>query len=71
MLISFLLLWSFDIVQGLGFRALVGHVVMLSIVAAFGAGAGRLLVGDGSDADGSDANASDADGSDGAVPVGA
>ena len=66
LLISFLLLWSFDIVQGLGFRALVGHVVMLSIVAAFGAGAGRLLVGDGSDVDGSDANASDA-----AVPVGA
>lgn len=48
LLISYVLLWSFDIVQGLGLRALVGHVVMLGVVAAFGAAAGRLLVGGGS-----------------------
>jgi len=50
LLVSYVLLWSFDIVEGLGFRALVGHVVMLGLVAAFGAAAARILVGDGSDA---------------------
>ncbi len=48
LLVSFLLLWSFDVVDGLGARALIGHIVMLAVVAAFGAAAGRLLVGDGS-----------------------
>jgi len=50
LLVSYVLLWSFEIVEGLGFRALVGHVVMLGVVAAFGAAAARILVGDGSDA---------------------
>ena len=50
LLVSYVLLWSFDLVEGLGFRALVGHVVMLGVVAAFGAAAARILVGDGSDA---------------------
>ena len=48
LLVSYVLLWSLDIVQGLGPRALVGHVVMLGVVAAFGAAAGRILVGGGS-----------------------
>ncbi len=48
LLVSYGLLWSFDTVHGLGLRALVGHVVMLGVVAAFGAAAGRVLVGDGS-----------------------
>ena len=48
LLVSYALLWSFDLVQGLGVRALVGHVVMLGVVAAFGAAAGRVLVGGGS-----------------------
>jgi putative integral membrane protein (TIGR02587 family) len=48
LLVSYVLLWSLDIVQGLGLRALVGHVVMLGVVAAFGAAAGRILVGGGS-----------------------
>ena len=47
--VTYLLLWSFDIVEGLGFRALVGHIVMLGVVAAFGAAAARVLVGDGSE----------------------
>ncbi len=50
LLVSYVLLWSFDLVEGLGFRALVGHVVMLGVVATFGAAAARILVGDGSDA---------------------
>ena len=49
LLVTFLLLWSFDIVEGLGFRALVGHIVMLGVVAAFGAAAARILVGDGTE----------------------
>jgi putative integral membrane protein (TIGR02587 family) len=48
LLVSFGLLWSFDLVGGLGVRALIGHVVMLGVVASFGAAAGRTLVGDGS-----------------------
>lgn len=48
LLVAFLLLWSFDLVEGLGLRALIGHVVMLAVVAALGAAAGRLLVGHGS-----------------------
>lgn len=48
LLVSYVLLWSLDIVQGLGVRALIGHVVMLGVVAAFGAAAGRVLVGGGS-----------------------
>ncbi len=49
LLVTYLLLWSFDIVEGLGFRALVGHIVMLGVVAAFGAAAARILVGDGTE----------------------
>ena len=51
LLVSFVLLWSFDLVEGLGVRALIGHVVMLGVVAAFGAATGRTLVGDGSESD--------------------
>jgi len=45
LIVSFLLLWSFGLTDGLGLRALAGTVVMLSVVATFGAEAGRLLVG--------------------------
>ncbi len=51
LLVAFVLLWSFDLTDGLGLRALIGHIVMLGVVAAFGASAGRTLVGDGSESD--------------------
>ena len=47
LLVTLVLLWTFGLVDGLGLRALAGHVVMLGIVAAFGAAAGRTLVGGG------------------------
>lgn len=45
LIVSVVLLWSFGLTDGLGPRAQVGTVVMLSVVATFGASAGRLLVG--------------------------
>lgn len=44
LLVSFVLLWAFGLAQGLGFRAVIGHVVMLGTLAAFGSAAARLLV---------------------------
>jgi putative integral membrane protein (TIGR02587 family) len=47
LLVSLLLLWAFGRTDGMGLPALTGQVVMLGIVASFGAAAGRLLVGGG------------------------
>ena len=44
LVVSFVLLWAFDLVGGLGLQAVVGHVVMLGTLAAFGSAAARLLV---------------------------
>lgn len=45
LLVSLLLLWAFGRTDGVSASAIVGQVVMLAFVAAFGAAAGRLLVG--------------------------
>lgn len=50
LLVSLLLLWSFGRTDGVSASAIVGQTVMLGFVAAFGAAAGRLLVGDGGSA---------------------
>ena len=47
LVVSLLLLWSFGRTNGMGISAVVGQVVMLGVVASFGAAAGRLLVGGG------------------------
>lgn len=47
LVVSLLLLWSFGRTEGMGLGAVVGQVVMLGVVASFGAAAGRLLVGGG------------------------
>ena len=52
LVVSLLLLWSFGRTDGMGLSAVVGQVVMLGVVASFGAAAGRLLVGGGSGAGG-------------------
>jgi putative integral membrane protein (TIGR02587 family) len=44
LVVSFVLLWAFGLAEGLGLRAVVGHVVMLGTLAAFGSAAARLLV---------------------------
>lgn len=44
LLVSFVLLWGFGLAEGLGARAVIGHVVMLATLAAFGSAAARLLV---------------------------
>jgi putative integral membrane protein (TIGR02587 family) len=49
LLVAIILLVSFELNEGLGLRALVGHVVMLGTLAAFGSAAGRLLLAGGSD----------------------
>ena len=49
LLVATVLLVSFGLTDGLGLRALVGHVVMLGTLASFGSAAGRLLLGAGSD----------------------
>ena len=49
LLVAIVLLVSFGLTDGLGLRALVGHVVMLGTLASFGSAAGRLLLGAGSD----------------------
>lgn len=43
--LSLLLLWAFGRTDGASWSAIVGQVVMLGLVASFGAAAGRLLVG--------------------------
>jgi uncharacterized membrane protein len=54
LLVSFVLLWAFGLAQGLGFQAVIGHVVMLGTLAAFGSAAARLLVsGESGERDGS------------------
>ena len=45
LLISLLLLWAFGWTEGVAVPAIIGQVIMLSVVASFGAAAGRLLVG--------------------------
>ena len=45
LLVSVLLLWSFGRTDGVSASAVAGQVVMLGVVASFGAAAGRLLVG--------------------------
>ena len=47
LLISFVLLWAFGSVEGANAQGLIAQVVMLAIVAAFGAAASRLIVGGG------------------------
>lgn len=44
LLVSLILIVALELSDGLGLRALVGHVVMLGTVASFGSAAGRLLV---------------------------
>ena len=44
LLVSWLLLWVLGLLDGLGVQAIVGEVIMLGIVATFGAAAGRILV---------------------------
>lgn len=46
--ISYVLLWAFGSTDGVGPRGIVGEVIMLGILATFGAATGRLLVGGGS-----------------------
>ena len=45
LLVSLVLIYSFGLNDGLGLRALAGHVVMLGTLASFGSAAARLLVG--------------------------
>ncbi len=45
--VSLLLMWSFGRTDGASWSAITGQTVMLGFVAAFGAAAGRLLVGGG------------------------
>jgi len=47
LLVSVLLLWSFGRTDGASAQAIFGQMVMLALVASFGAAAGRLLVGGG------------------------
>lgn len=51
-IVSLLLLWSFGRADGVSLQALAGEVVMLAVVASFGASVGRLLVGGGGDGGG-------------------
>ena len=47
LLVSLLLLWAFGRTDGVSASAIVGQMVMLAVVASFGAAAGRLLIGGG------------------------
>lgn len=49
LLVSLLLLWAFGRTDGASWSAIVGQMIMLAVVASFGAAAGRLLVGGGQD----------------------
>ena len=42
-----MLLWSFGRTDGVSGMAIVGQMIMLAVLASFGAAAGRLLVGGG------------------------
>ena len=44
-LVTLLLLWAFGRTDGVSWSAIAGEVVVLALVASFGAAAGRLLVG--------------------------
>jgi uncharacterized membrane protein len=45
LLVSLLLLWAFGRTDGVALPVILGQMVMLALVASFGAAAGRLLVG--------------------------
>jgi len=45
LLVSLLLLWAFGRTDGVALPVILGQVIMLGLVASFGAAAGRLLVG--------------------------
>jgi putative integral membrane protein (TIGR02587 family) len=45
LVVSFILLWSFERTEGVSLAAIAGQTVMLAVLASFGAAAGRLLVG--------------------------
>ena len=47
LIVSLLLLWAFGRTDGASWSAIVGQMIMLAVVASFGAAAGRLLVGGG------------------------
>ena len=49
LLVSLLLLWAFGRTDSASWSVIVGQMVMLAVVASFGAAAGRLLVGGGQD----------------------
>lgn len=49
LLVSLMLLWSFGSTDGAAPHAILAQTVLLGVVAAFGAAAGRLLVGGGAD----------------------
>jgi len=52
LLVSLLLLWSFGRTDGVSASAIAGQVIMLGVLASFGAAAGRLLVGGSADSGG-------------------
>lgn len=45
LIVSLLLLWAFGRTDGMSASAIAGQVIMLGVLASFGAAAGRLLVG--------------------------
>ncbi|MBA3778000.1 MAG: DUF2391 family protein [Chloroflexi bacterium] len=49
LLVSLLLLWAFGRTDGVSLRAIIGPMIMLGVVASFGAAAGRLLIVSGND----------------------
>lgn len=51
LLVSLLLLWSFGRTDGVSASAIAGQVIMLGVLASFGAAAGRLLVGGSADSE--------------------
>ena len=53
LLVTLLLLWSFGRTDGTSPEAILGQMIMLAVLASFGAAAGRLLVGGGGKAKGS------------------
>ncbi len=48
LLVSLLLLWSFGRTEGATIAVIAGQMIMLAVLASFGAAAGRLLLGGGS-----------------------
>lgn len=48
LVVSLLLLWSFGRTEGATLAVIAGQVIMLAVLASFGAAAGRLLLGGGS-----------------------